>query len=213
MTDTAVRSTDGSPPPPPALIPERRLGALLLTGGIIGLIAATVLLVEKLELLKNPDYIPTCNITPILSCGSVMNTPQAEAFGIPNPVIGIAGFAALAVVGAALLAGGGFRPWFQAATQAGVTFAVIFVHWLIYQSLYVIGALCPYCMIVWAVTIPVFWYTTLANLQPLLKTSPGWARRLTTTLTSYHGVILTAWYLLIIVLITQRFWDYWITLI
>ena len=29
----------------------------------------------------------------------------------------------------------------------------MFVHWLIFQSLYRIGALCPYCMVVWAVTI------------------------------------------------------------
>lgn len=211
MTNTALNSTLDSPRPTP--VPSRRLGSLLLAGGLIGLIAATVLLAEKIELLKNPDYIPTCNINPILSCGSVMNTPQAEAFGLPNPVIGIAGFAAVAVVGAALLAGGGFRRWFQVVTQAGVGFAVIFIHWLIYQSLYVIGALCPYCMVVWIVTIALFWYTTLATFQPLRSHGPGWSRRLIATATSYHTVVLTVWYLLIIVLIVQRFWDYWITLV
>lgn len=197
----------------PTLVSSRRLGGLLLGGGLIGLLAATVLLVEKIELLKNPDYIPTCNINPILSCGSVMNTPQAAAFGLPNPVIGIAGFTAVAVVGAALLAGGEFHRWFQAATQVGVTFAVIFIHWLIYQSLYVIGALCPYCMVVWAVTIPLFWYTTLATFQPLRNRSPGWMRQLVATATNYHTVVLTVWYLLIIALIAQRFWDYWVTLV
>lgn len=55
----------------------RRLGALLIGAGLIGLAAAIVLLVEKLELLVNPDYIPTCDVSPILSCGSVMTTPQA----------------------------------------------------------------------------------------------------------------------------------------
>ena len=39
------------------------------------------------------------------------------------------------------------------------------MHWLIFQSLYVIGALCPYCMAVWAVTIPICWYVTLHNLE------------------------------------------------
>jgi len=38
------------------------------------------------------------------------------------------------------------------------------VHWLIFQSLYRIGALCPYCMVVWVVTITVFWNVTLHNL-------------------------------------------------
>ncbi|AKK08047.1 vitamin K epoxide reductase family protein [Corynebacterium testudinoris] len=206
-SDTAAQTVSAAP------MAGRRLGVLLLGGGVIGLIAAVVLLVEKIELLKNPDYIPTCNIGPILSCGSVMTTPQAEAFGIPNPVIGIAGFAAIAVVGAAILAGAGFRPWFRVATQAGVSFAVVFVHWLIYQSLYVIGALCPYCMVVWAVTIPLFWYTTLVNLQLLRDTGPAWARTAIRIATSYHGVVLTVWVLAIIILISHRFWDYWTTLI
>lgn len=211
MTDTVSGSTLESPHVTP--VASRRLGGLLLVGGLIGLLAATVLLVEKIELLNNPDYIPTCNINPVLSCGSVMNTPQAEAFGLPNPVVGIAGFAAVTVVGAALLAGGGFRRWFQVAIQVGVSFAVIFFHWLIYQSLYVIGALCPYCMVVWVVTIPLFWYTTLATFQPLRNTGPRWGRRLIATATDYHTVVLTVWYLLIIALIAQRFWDYWITLV
>ena len=190
----------------------RRLGALLIGAGLIGLAAAIVLLVEKLELLVNPDYIPTCDVSPILSCGSVMTTPQAEAFGIPNPIIGIAGFAAVAVVGGAVLAGSGFRRWFWVGAQVGVTFAVVFVHWLIYQSLYVIGALCPYCMVVWAVTIPIFWYTTVYNLQHFQGSTPRWARQSIEIATGYHGVLLTAWVLLVITLIAARFWDYWISL-
>lgn len=214
MTDTTTRnSTTDTGPVFLAPVTSRKLGILLLIGGLIGLVAATVLLVEKIALLGNPDYIPTCNINPILSCGSVMTTPQAEVFGIPNPVIGIAGFAAVAVVGAAILAGTECRPWFRVGTQLGVTFAVIFVHWLIYQSLYVIEALCPYCMVVWAVTIPLFWYTTLVNLQLFRHAGPGWIRWLIGILTNYHGVVLTVWVLGIIAVIAYRFWDYWITLV
>lgn len=130
---------------------------------------AVTLLVEKTALLANPDYIPTCNVDPVLSCGSVVTTPQAGVLGIPNPIIGIAVFAMVAAIGAGLLTGARYAPWFWAATQVGVTFAVVFIHWLIYQSLYVIGALCPYCMIVWAVTIPIFWYVTVRNLAALGK--------------------------------------------
>lgn len=197
----------------PSSAEGRGLGALLAIGGFIGLTAAVVLLVEKVELIKNPDYIPSCSINPILSCGSVMTTSQAEAFGIPNPILGIAGFAAIGVVGAALLSGATFHRWFWLGVQAGVTFAVVFVHWLMYQSLYVIGALCPYCMVVWAVTIPIFWHTTIRNLQPLRDTGPRGAARAIRTITEYRGAILTAWYLTILALIAHRFWDYWITLI
>lgn len=187
---------------------ERGLGVLLLAGGLLGLIAAVTLLVEKLALLENPDYIPTCNVSPVLSCGSVMTTWQAEAFGIPNPILGIAGFAIITTIGAALLAGARFAFWFWAGVQIGVTFAVVFVHWLIYQSLYVIGALCPYCMIVWAVTIPVFWHVTTRNLRTI-----DTGRRAIGLVIEYRGALLTAWFLIILALIAVRFWDYWSTLI
>ena len=193
--------------------PHRRLALLLVVGGLIGLVAAVVLLVEKIALIENPSYIPSCSINPVLSCGSVMTTAQAEAFGIPNPIIGIAGFAATTALGAALLAGGAFQRWLWASIQVGVTFAVVFIHWLIYQSLYSIGALCPYCMIVWAVTIPIFWYCTLCNLQPLRHSDSAGLARLIAVVTEYRGAILTAWYLLVLLLITHRFWDYWTTLI
>jgi uncharacterized membrane protein len=114
-------------------------------GGLIGLAASLVLTVEKIALLKSPDYIPTCSIDPILSCGSIMRTEQAEAFGFPNPLLGITGFAVVLTVGVVLLAGAELPRWFWLGLQAGATFGVVFVHWLIYQSLYVIGALCPYC--------------------------------------------------------------------
>lgn len=186
---------------------ERGLGRLYLVTGLIGLAAAVVLLVEKVELLTNPDYVPTCSINPILSCGSVMSTPQAEALGIPNPIIGVMGFAALAMLGAVMATGSTVRPWLLAASQIAVTLAMVFVHWLIYQSLYVIGALCPYCMVVWVVTIAAFWWTTVHALQ---RSRRGWVAR---SLTEYRGAILTAWYLVIIGLIAHRFWDYWVTLV
>ena len=40
-----------------------------------------------------------------------------------------------------------------------------FVTWLQYETIFRIHALCPYCMVVWTVTIPMFWYTTLYNLR------------------------------------------------
>ena len=190
---------------------ERRLAWLLLVGGAIGLLAAAVLLVEKIALIEDPSYVPGCNINPVLSCGSIMKTDQAEAFGIPNPIVGIAGFATVVTVGAGILAGGRFHRWFWLGLQAGTTFGVIFVHWMAFQSLYRIGALCPYCMVVWAVTIPIFWYVTLHNLQGVRL--PSRLRGLVAVAAEYHSVVLTAWFLLIAFLIGKRFWDYWSTLL
>ena len=218
----------GTPPPPTgtAAAPAPRTGPptstavgrgralpwLYVVGGGVGFVSACVLLVEKIALLKDPDYVPSCSINPILSCGSIMKTPQAEAFGFPNPIIGVAAFAVVVTIGTGLLAGASYRRWFWLGLQAGTTFGVVFVHWLIFQSLYRIGALCPYCMVVWVVTIPLFLYTTLHNLTTGVIRTPARLGRVVTLLREYHGVVLTVWYLVIAGLITRRFWDYWSTL-
>lgn len=191
----------------------RRFALGLVAGGTIGLVAAVTLLIEKIALLEDPNYVPSCSINPILSCGSIMRTPQAEVFGFPNPIIGVAGFAAVATIGLALLAGAVPRRWFWLGLQAGVTFGVVFVHWLAFQSIYRIDALCPYCMVVWAVTIPLFWYTTLHNIGAGYLAVPPGLQRAAAGGRKYHGIVLTAWFLIIAAAIAERFWDYWSTLL
>lgn len=189
----------------------RGLGWLYVIGGGIGLVAAFALMLEKLAKLANPSYVPTCTLNPVISCGSVMDSPQATAFGFPNPLLGLGGFAVVVTVGVVLLCG--FQPprWFWLGMQAGTTFGVGFVHWLIYSSLYDIGALCPYCMVVWVVTIPIFWYTTLHNLTRGHLT-PG-HRPAAGGLARYHSLALTIWYLAIVALVLEAFWYYWRTLL
>nr|WP_229679882.1 vitamin K epoxide reductase family protein [Saccharopolyspora subtropica] len=194
----------------PAPAAPRGLAWLYVVGGLVGLVASFALTVEKLQKLANPDYVPTCSINPILSCGTVMDTPQAALLGFPNPLMGVAAFPVIVTAGAALLAG--FRPprWFWLGMQAGTTLAVLFIHWLVVQSLYTIGALCPYCMVVWATTIPLFWYTTLRNLTSGdLGGRPGTGA----ALARFHSTVLVVWYLVIVVLVLQAFWEYWITLL
>lgn len=191
---------------------DRFISRLLSVGGLIGLLAAFVLSVEKLEILKDPSFQPSCNINPILSCGSVMITPQAEAFGFPNPFLGILGFTAVAVTGFAMLAGAKFKRWYWLALQLGLLFAVGFVHWLIFQTIYRIGALCPYCMVVWAVTIPMFWYTLLYNLREGHIKVPGKLKAANSFIQRHHADILLVWFLGILGIITYEFWYYWSSL-
>ena len=192
---------------------RRALPWVLTVGGALGLVAAFVLTVEKIALLKDPGYTPSCSINPILSCGSVMKTEQAEVFGFPNPLMGVAGFAVVLTVGVVLLAGARPPRWFMLGLQVGATFGVVFVHWLIFQSLYRIGALCPYCMVVWTVTIPVFWYTTLHNLTTGVVPVPRSWRRAVEGAARFHSLVLVAWYLVIVTLVGVEFWDYWRTLL
>ncbi len=193
--------------------PVRVLPLLLTIGGIIGFLAAFVLTVEKIELLKNPNYIPTCNISPLISCGSVMKTWQASAFGFANSLLGIAGFAVVSTIGMAMLAGAKFKRWFWRGLEIGALFGVGFIHWLMFQSIYQIGALCPYCMVVWSVTIPIFWYVTLYNLQEGHLPTPTKLRPVVNFVQRHHADILIVWYLIIIGLILNHFWYYWSSLV
>ncbi|MGW0175908.1 vitamin K epoxide reductase family protein [Rhodococcus sp. NPDC003322] len=190
---------------------DRALPWLLLVGGLTGLVAAFVLTVEKFALAADSNYIPSCSLNPVLNCGSVMSTAQASVFGFPNSLLGIAGFAAVAATGAGLLAGARFARWYWLGLQVGVTAAVVFVHWLIAQSLYVIGALCPYCMVVWAVTVPIFWYVTLRNLHHGTFSRP--IRAEVVSAGGNHLVPVTVWFLAVAALVIDRFYSYWATLL
>ncbi|GGO73362.1 vitamin K epoxide reductase family protein [Nocardioides deserti] len=204
-------STRGLPAAPAPAQFARTLPWLLLLGGTLGALAAFVLTVEKLALLADENYLPTCSINPVLNCGSIMRTDQAELFGFPNPLMGLAAFPVVAATGAALLAGARLARWYWLGLQAGVTFAVVLVGWLVFQSLYRIGALCPYCMVVWAVTVPLFWYVTLTNVDR--GHLGAWARDCVPgrVVLANHGVLLTAVCTLVLALVAHRFWDYWVS--
>lgn len=184
------------------------LGVVLLVAGVVGLLAAVELSIDKFKVLEDPLYVPPCSISEVVDCKSVMRSAQSTAFGFPNSFIGIAGFGGLTATGLILVTGGRLTRPYWLTLQAGLTFAVLFVHWLMFQTLYRIGALCPYCMAVWAVTIPAFWYVTLKNLQPIAS-RPGRGGRFASALIRNHGIIITVWMLLVAALVFERFWAPW----
>ncbi|WP_354639931.1 vitamin K epoxide reductase family protein [Kitasatospora camelliae] len=203
----------GRPLPGEPVGASRRFAWLLVVTGALGLFASTVLTIDKLRLLKDPSYVPNCNINPIISCGSIMRSAQAEAFGFANSLIGLAGFAVVLTVGAGLLAGARYRRWFWLGLQAGTVFGIGFTSWLMVQALYRIGALCPYCMVVWAAMIPLFWYTTLHNLRSGVIPVPRRLRPAVREATAYHWLVPALWYAVIGILVLTRFWYYWRTLL
>ncbi|MFF2546375.1 vitamin K epoxide reductase family protein [Kitasatospora sp. NPDC058063] len=192
---------------------SRAYALLLFLGGLVGLAASAVLTFDKLRILENPSYVPSCNINPIISCGSVMRTEQAEVFGFPNPLLGLAAFGALTAIGAGLLAGAGYRRWFWLGLNAGTALGVVFAHWLIYQALYDIGALCPYCMVVWATVVVLFWYTTLHNLRTGVIPAGPRAGVVVREAARYHWALPVLWAAVIALLVLNRFWSYWSTLL
>ncbi len=192
-------------------LPERRasaraLGWLLAIGGAVGLIASSILTIERIMLLEDPEYVPSCSFNPLVSCGQVMESWQGSLFGFSNPLIGIGAFAAVTTVGVVVLAGASLPRWFWLGLEVGTVLGVVFVTWLFVQSVYMIGALCPYCMVVWSAMIPIFVYTTGYNLSEGHLRAPAGVRR---GFVESRGLITTVWFLIIAALIVIEFWDRW----
>ncbi|GAA2526477.1 vitamin K epoxide reductase family protein [Microbacterium mitrae] len=132
----------------------------LIIAGVIGWWAAFQLTLERFHLLQNPDAILNCDISPLVQCKANLESAQGAVFGFPNPILGLTMWVAPIVVGVAILAGARFAKWFWFLFWCGFVFAMGFVIWLMTQSIYELGTLCPWCMVTWAVVIPSFWAVT-----------------------------------------------------
>jgi len=141
------------------------LAIVLIVTGVIGWYSAFALTLDKLAVLENPQADLDCNFSVIVQCGVNLGSWQGALLGFPNPLIGLGGFVAPIAVGVALLAGAAFARWFWIAFNIGVLGAFAFILWLAYQSIFNLGTLCPWCMLVWSVTIPLFWALTLSNAR------------------------------------------------
>lgn len=125
----------------------------MLVASVAGLAASFILTIDKFKILKDIGYTPSCNINATLNCKSVMLSDQAEAFGFPNSIIGIGAFSMMLVIAVLLFFQVALPKLFLQIATGGTVLAVIFCHWLAYETTFVIGALCPYCMVAWVATL------------------------------------------------------------
>jgi uncharacterized membrane protein len=147
------------------------LAIWLLIAGLLGVWAAFTLTVEKFEAYANPTKKASCDISVFVNCSVNLKSAEGSVFGFPNPLMGIAGWAAVIVVAVSLLAGARFPKWYWAVFNLGILFALGLVIFLMHATFFHLGTLCIYCLITWAVTIPTFWAVTLRNLATLPR--PG----------------------------------------
>ena len=185
---------------------------VLLVGGLIGFAASFDLSYERVASLIDPQHAISCDFNPVLSCGTVMDTGQASVFGFPNPFIGLAAFPLVVFTGLLMASRTALPRWTMLAFNLGALGGVSFVAWLIYQSVYRIGVLCPWCMVVWAVVIPVFWFTTVHNLRSgVIPIGADW-RGPVSDLLRHHWIGLVVLYGAVLTVVGTGFWDYWSTL-
>ncbi len=144
---------------------NRWIFASMLVGAIASLIASFVLSVEAIELAKNPEAILSCSINIVLNCAKVGLHSSAHLFGFPNSFLGLIAEPVVITVAIAGLAGVKFPRAFMFVAQICYTLGLLFAFWLFGQSYFVIGALCPWCLLVTATTTFVWFAITRYNIR------------------------------------------------
>jgi uncharacterized membrane protein len=193
-----------------AITLEQVMPWLLIVGGIIGNICSFIISVDKIKLLENPAYRPSCDLNPIVSCGSVMSSHQGSVFGFPNPWLGLAAFSVLVTMGVGILAGARFKRWFWQGLELGIALGLIFAFWLLFESVYRIHALCPYCLTVDVVVITLFWYNTLYCIEKnYLTLKDKYLIQAAQFARKHHLDILVLIFLILIGIILKHFWYYY----
>lgn len=111
----------------------------LILAGVVGWFAAFELTLERFHQLASPGSSASCDFNIVVQCGKNLESWQGALFGFPNPILGLTGWVAPIVVGAALLAGARFARWFWMLFWLGVAGAFALVVWLIVQSVFVVA--------------------------------------------------------------------------
>lgn len=137
----------------------------MLIGAICSLIASFVLSVEAIQLAADPNAILSCSINIILNCAKVGLHPSAQLFGFPNSFLGLIAEPIVITVAIAGLSGVKFPRLFMFAAQIFYTLGLFFAYYLFATSYFVIGALCPWCLLVTATTTFVWFAITRYNIR------------------------------------------------
>ena len=125
---------------------------IMLIASTVALFVSFILAADTLKLARNPGQKLNCDVNAVLSCSTVAESWQAEivkfaGLSFPNAFFGIAAesvFVTIAVIGLAKVA---VPRWFALCTWLGGLAALAYSYWLTTQSLFVINAMCPWCLV------------------------------------------------------------------
>ena len=122
--------------------------------GIVGAVLAAIGLAVSIYLasVKLAGALPVCG--PLKGCEDVALSPYSEILGIPVALFG-AGFSALVLILALAWWRAGDRRALLASYGLGL-FGILFVAYLTYLELFVIHAVCVWC-VAYALTVVVGW--------------------------------------------------------
>lgn len=145
----------------------------MLLASIASLWASFVLSVDAIVLAENPAADFGCDINAVISCGTVGTAWQSSLLGFPNAFLGLIAEPVVLTIAVASLGGVRFPRWFMFAAQVVYFIGFVFAYWLFYQAMFVIGALCPWCLLVTIATTLVFFEMTHINIRDNNLFLPG----------------------------------------
>ncbi|MGC3953544.1 MAG: vitamin K epoxide reductase family protein [Propionicimonas sp.] len=179
----------------------------MLGSSLISLIASLVLSIEAIHLAQDPTAALSCNLNEVISCGKVGITWQANLFGWPNAFLGLIAEPVVITIAVASLGKVKFPRWFMLAAQIVYTIGLGFAYWLFYQSMFVINALCPWCLLVTLSTTLVFTSLTHVNIR---DNNLFLSERLHKTLQSglrmgIDALVITLWLVLLLAAIVLKY--------
>ncbi len=126
---------------------RRIVYGVLLAGSLLGALASLVLSHEAVVLAREANAVLSCDLNSVVSCGAVARHASAYIFGIPNSFIGMLAMPVFVTIAVAGISGTIFPRWFLKAAQLGAIFSLLCLGWMFYMSYVVIGALCPWCLV------------------------------------------------------------------
>lgn len=187
---------------------DKGIFIVMLVGGLLALIAACVLSLEKIHLLQNPNATLSCSFNLVLNCSTVMQTWQSSVFfGIPNMFIGLMAFAVVVTVAVAGLFGTSFPRRFMVCAHGGFLLGTIFAYWLFFQSVYAIQVLCPWCLIVtFSCTLLFASMTQYALRHNIYQFPKDRDKKIQDFIAKgYHKLLVASWLVLMVALVFLKF--------
>lgn len=181
---------------------------ILFVSATVALIASFWQAAERIHMLKNPTVELSCTLNPVVDCGGVMSHRLAALFGFPNTFIGMVMFSMLAMAGLLLLFGGRFTRTFHSVVLGLSTVALLFSVWFFGVSLYVIGKICLFCLVIWPASIILFWYGLLYWLSKQAKLS-DWQQKVYAYGSKNHWLPVVYVFLLMFILFLSKFREYY----
>jgi len=185
----------------------RSVYRVMAIGGATGMVAAFLQTLEKLVLIENKDAILPCNFNSVFNCSTVLNAWQSSLFGFPNSIMCMTLFTIFATTALAGALGGILTRGMRLGVQALSLFTLGFALWFLWQSTYVIGALCIFCLFCFGGLLMINWAWLRLNVADLPIGTKGRAvvRRLIKNNTdSFVWLLLAA---VVAIAMMQRFYG------